>query len=167
MPNCLTCGAGVDDLDSGYYSRGMLCIPCYVQKSSDTSIYCTKCGTRVRRDEAKREGGSVYCPYCASEIERVAREPVCHLCSKRIESWQKQFRMANGQVVHTECAKSVQSSASAATAFCSVCGRETYYFSVLPGGKAICPKCERHGAAASHDRTIMASIMDKVGAMLG
>ncbi len=167
MPNCLNCGAGVDEYDSGYYSRNMMCIPCYVQKTSDSTVSCTRCGTRVRRDEAKRKGGSIYCSYCASELERVARMPDCPLCGEKIQSWQKPFRMANGQLAHTECAKSMQGSASQASAFCSLCGKETDYFRVLPGGRAICAKCDRAGAATSHDKTIMASIMDTVGAMLG
>ena len=166
MPNCLTCGAGVDEYDSGYYSRNMQCIPCYVQKTSESAVSCTKCGTRVRRDEAKREGGSIYCSYCASEIERVEREPICGVCSKRIESWQKPFRLANGQFVHPECAKSMPG-ISHASAFCSFCGKETDYFKILPGNRAICAKCDRQGAAANSGRTIMGSIFDRIGAMIG
>ena len=167
MPNCLSCGAGVDEYDSGYYSRNMMCIPCYVQKSSDSTVSCTRCGTRVRREEASRKGGSIYCSYCSSEIERVARVPECPHCREKLQSWQKSFRLANGQTVHAECAKAMQGSGSAAAAFCSFCGKQTDSFRVLPGGRATCPKCDRAGVATSHDRTIMASIMDTVGAMLG
>jgi len=169
MPNCLTCGAGIDEYDSGYYSRSMLCIPCYASKSSDTSVSCTRCGTRVRREEASRRGGSVYCYYCASELERVERKPACPLCGNKMESWQKSIQMANGQPAHSECAQARQGPRGGAAAFCSSCGRQAGDFRVLPGGRAICRKCDREGAAASRNRnrTVMSSLMDSIGAMLG
>ena len=165
MPNCLTCGAGVDEYDSGYYSRNMQCIPCYVRKTSESMVSCSRCGTRVRTEEAHHEEGMVYCAYCASEIERVEREPACPMCKKKIESWQKAFRLANGQLAHSECVK--ENPGPSVSAFCSLCGTQTAHFRVLPGGRAICAKCDREGAPAAHDRTIMASIFDRIGAMIG
>lgn len=166
MPNCLTCGAGIDEYDSGYYSRSMLCIPCYSRKSTEISmVSCSKCGTRMRADEARRKNGALCCAYCISEIERVERMPSCQACSKKIESWQSTVRMANGQLVHSECAQPKKY--PEISAICSVCGKKVDFFKVLPGGKAICSKCDRSGATASHESTIVSGLLDKIGAMIG
>jgi len=166
MPNCLTCGAGIDEYDSGYYSRSMLCIPCYSRKSTEVAMAsCSRCGTRVRSEEARRKGGAIYCSYCVSELERVERMPVCGMCSKKIESWQKTFRMANGQLVHSECASAAPG--RMANAFCSICGKQVDYFRILPGGKAICPKCDRESKESVSKKAIVASLIDKIGAMIG
>ena len=101
MPFCLSCGAGIDDYDSAYYARNMLCIPCYVRKASEIAmVNCTRCGIRVRQEEAKRRGSGMYCNYCASELERQERTPICPLCKKAIESWQKSTRTPDGHIVH-------------------------------------------------------------------
>ena len=155
----------MDEYDSGYYSRNMQCIPCYVRKTSESMVSCGRCGTRVRTEEARRKGGDVLCNYCASEIERVEREPTCPLCTKKIESWQQTLRLANSQLAHEKCAQEKQG--PAVVAFCSVCGIQTSHFRILPGGRAVCAKCDREGAPASHGSTIMASIFDRIGAMIG
>lgn len=166
MANCLTCGAGIDEYDSAYYSRSMLCIPCYSGKSTEVSMAsCSRCGTRLRSEEARRKGGTIYCHYCLSELERVERMPVCHLCSKKIEPWRKTFRMADGRLVHSECASAAP--ARNAGAYCSNCGKRVDYFRILPGGKAICPKCDREKRETGARKAIVASLMDKIGAMLG
>lgn len=53
MPNCLACGAEVDEYDSGYYSRSMQCIPCYVRKTSESMV-----SVQQVRDARADRGGS-------------------------------------------------------------------------------------------------------------
>ena len=94
----------IDEYDSGYYARNMLCIPCYGRKSSEAeSISCSRCGTRVRRYEAKELEGRQLCNYCYSEISRVEHLPACAVCREKIEPWQKSERLPDGKVVHSAC----------------------------------------------------------------
>jgi len=177
MPYCLTCGAEVDESDSAYYPRNMLCIPCYVRKSSEiTMASCSRCGTRVRQEEARRKGGGLYCGYCASELERIERIPICSLCNKKMESWHKTIRLSNGKIVHQECAASPKYRVKV---FCTICGRETDYFRISPAGFPYCNRCDKSPGAAtasgdtgvmvtvSHDHPLLESLVGKIGAMLG
>ncbi|MEM4554292.1 MAG: hypothetical protein QXT25_00375 [Candidatus Anstonellaceae archaeon] len=140
MPHCLTCGALVDEFDSAYYPRGMLCIPCYVRKGAESTAFCSKCGTRLRVDEAKRKGGSLFCSFCAGEIERKERLPFCRICGQKIESFQKQLRLADASIAHTDCAIRTKSQV-----FCSFCNAKTDKFKVLPSGLTICAVCSKRG----------------------
>lgn len=104
MPFCLACGSGIDEYDSGYYARNMMCIPCYGRKMSEVPmISCSRCGVRIKQQESKERGGNRYCYYCASEKEREARMPVCPICKSRIEEWQKSITAPDGKAVHASC----------------------------------------------------------------
>lgn len=104
MPYCQTCGSPIDEYDSGYYARSMLCIPCYGRKSSEVeSISCSRCGTRVRKYEAKEKEGRYLCNYCFGEISRVEHLPHCAICKEMIESWEKREEMPGGKIVHSAC----------------------------------------------------------------
>ncbi|MEM4348592.1 MAG: hypothetical protein QXN37_03415 [Candidatus Anstonellaceae archaeon] len=138
MPHCLICGAVVDEYDSAYYPRGMLCIPCYVRKSAESSAFCAKCGTRLRVEEAKRKGGLLLCNFCEGELERRERLPICRICGQKIESFQKQLRLADGLFAHLDCALKSKSQV-----FCSFCNAKTDKFKVLPNGLAICATCSK------------------------
>ena len=176
MPFCLTCGAEVDEYDSAYYARNMLCIPCWTRKSSEIAMAsCSRCGTRVRLEEARRRGGSLYCGYCASELERLERIPVCPLCNKKMESWQKALRLSNGKTVHQACALAPTARVKV---FCAICGRETDYFRLSPTGLPYCNRCDKSLAGGSsygtgssvsvgHDHPLLASLVGRIGAMIG
>lgn len=169
MPNCLTCGSGIDEYDSAYYARNMLCIPCYTRKASEIpSISCSKCGIRVKQEEARSRRGNYYCSYCASELERVERLPVCPLCARKIESYQSSTKLSDGKIVHSDCASKAHDKKLQAK--CSVCGRETPFFKVLPNGKTVCPRCDREGATTHsprHAMPIIVRLVDRIGQMIG
>jgi len=171
---CLTCGSMVDEWDSAYYARNMLCIPCYGRKTSEVAMSsCSRCGTRVRQEEARRKGGSLYCNYCFNELERLESIPVCSLCRKKMESWQKTVKLSNGKKVHTDCATAPSARVKV---FCTFCGKETDYFRISPSGVIVCFKCDKSGASggsaekgagAPHDHPLLESLVGKIGAMLG
>lgn len=169
MQNCLTCGSGIDEYDSGYYARNMLCIPCYNRKASEVpSVSCGKCGRRIRQDEARGRRGAYYCSGCFSEIEREEGLPTCPLCKKRIEYWQESLKLSNADLVHASCAEKQQK--RSLRAYCSFCKKEVDLFKVLPNSRIICVKCDRAGAASAargHDSTMLASLVDRIGAMIG
>ncbi|MCX6772384.1 MAG: hypothetical protein NTV88_01275 [Candidatus Micrarchaeota archaeon] len=177
MPYCLVCGTDVDELDSAYYSRSMLCIPCWTRKSSEVAMAgCSRCGTRMRQDEVRRKNGNIYCSYCFNELERIERIPVCTLCKKNMETWHKTLRLSNGKNVHQECAVSPKYRVKV---FCSICGTETDYFKLSPAGFPYCHKCDKSPGAASasgdtgvtvtfsHEHPLLESLVGKIGAMLG
>ncbi|VVB99328.1 Uncharacterised protein [uncultured archaeon] len=167
MPYCLSCGSEIEEYDSGYYARNMLCIPCYDRKAEAAEMAsCSRCGTRVRKEEAAYRKGERCCHYCAAEIDR-QELPVCPLCRKRIESYQKPFRMANGQLVHRECAESTQGAGKKVEAVCSVCGKRVDMFRVLPSGKAICARCDAAAPQSAHDHPILESLIGRIGEMIG
>ncbi len=167
MPNCLTCGAGIDEYDSAYYARNMLCIPCYTRKASESFASCSRCGSRVKADEARRRQGGLYCTYCASELERQDALPNCSICGSRIEGWQEKTRSSSGQFAHASCTKFLPPGKRPPVS-CVVCGKETDRFRLI-GGKPVCSRCASSQARGSPlpARTLMASVVDRIGAMLG
>ncbi len=166
MPNCLICGAVIDENDSAYYARGLKCIPCYTRSGAEARlISCSRCGTRISAERAMRKRGSVYCSYCMSELERQERKPKCPLCRRTLESWQKTTKLSNNKVVHSSCAKEKQGREGPKT-YCSYCQKETDSFRVLDNGLKICPKCDSK-RGSKHDATILGSLVDKIGSMLG
>ncbi|MFA6489712.1 MAG: hypothetical protein WCT52_03435 [Candidatus Micrarchaeia archaeon] len=177
MPNCLSCGAGIDEYDSGYYSRSMLCIPCYTAKMSEVPMAnCGKCGMRIRRDDARSRGGGIYCNYCFSELDRVERLPKCEDCERRIESWQKSIKSAEGRFYHAECAQKMKD--KRVMAVCSFCGTATDRFRLSREGKVMCSRCSAREARphasspnntlpAREHRPLLASFIDRIGQMIG
>ncbi len=119
----------------------------------------------MRSEEARRKGGSIYCGYCASEIDRAERLPKCSICARKIESYQQSTRLSGGGAAHSECAAKARR--GNASVFCSICGKQTDRFKLLPGGKAICARCDSSKAQAEKGRTALASIVDAIGSMLG
>ncbi len=166
MPNCLTCGAGIDEYDSGYYARNMLCIPCYVAKTSQIAmVSCSRCGIRIKQDEAKRRSAGMYCSYCNSEIERLAQKTICPVCKKSVESWQKSMKAPNGSVVHVECAEASQRRGNAAR--CIRCGRQTDVYKVSRDGLVVCYACATKNSQATAEHPLLQRMVDRIGGMIG
>ncbi len=156
----------IDEYDSGYYARNMYCIPCFDRKEQkEEMMSCSRCGTRMRRDEGKRRKGESYCGYCAGELERMEKTITCPLCLRPIESYQKTTTLANRGLVHASCAETHPAGKNP-TAFCAYCGKETRSFTILQDVRPICEKCAR-AAGPGHDHTLLSSLMDTVGSMLG
>ena len=144
MPNCLACGSTIDEYDSGYYARNMLCIPCYTAKASEVPmVSCARCGVRIKQLESREVGGGCYCNYCASEKKRVAGLPVCPFCKEKIEYYQKARQFASGKIFHEECAKKAGSQQET---------RDRLAVSVKKG---------------EGGKTIMSSVLDRIGSMIG
>ncbi|MCX8174673.1 MAG: hypothetical protein N3E51_00505 [Candidatus Micrarchaeota archaeon] len=153
----------VDEFDSAYYPRNMLCIPCWTRKSSEVHMVgCSRCGTRLRAEEAKHKAGRLLCNYCFTELERIERLPICPLCKKPLQPYEKQIRLSSGLLAHSACALSKKGEAKV---FCSSCGQETEHFRIF-GGFPLCAKCERQQKPATQG-SLLASLLDRVGAMLG
>ena len=173
MPSCLSCGSEVGEYDSGYYSRNMLCIPCYTAKASEIPmVNCGKCGMRIKKDEARSRSSGVYCNYCYSELERVERLPECAACGRRIESWQQSLKSAEGKSYHADCLPRAQE--KRVVALCSSCWKPTEHFRMTRDGKVICSRCSAKEdglqggfSGQGSGRSIMASIVDRVGQMIG
>ena len=178
MPNCLSCGSEVGEYDSGYYSRSMLCIPCYTAKASEIQmVTCGKCGMRIRKEEARQRGGGSYCGYCYSELDRIERIQKCEECGRTIESWQKSIKSSEGKVYHAECSQEMKDKRIAAV--CSYCGKTTDRFKLSREGMVICSRCSAKGAgsnagsagdsmsASGSNHPILASFVDRIGQMIG
>ncbi|MEM2138306.1 MAG: hypothetical protein QW568_04420 [Candidatus Anstonellaceae archaeon] len=171
MPNCLTCGIGIDEFDSAYYSRSMLCVPCWTLKCSAIAMAnCSRCGVRVRQDEARQRRGSYYCNYCISELERLDRLPECYLCTKKIQPHEKSVKPSGARTAHLSCAQKILEEHEM-IAICSVCLAETKFFKVLPDGKVLCLKCARRSpqqlsaeqsGKSSHDHPLMGRMVTRL-----
>jgi len=163
MECCLACGAGIDEYDSGYYARNMTCISCYVRKSSEAPMTnCSKCGLRIKQEEARSRRGGFYCGYCFSELERTERLPKCGFCTRIIEYYQESLKLSDGSQVHSSCAQTARESHLIAR--CAACGKETDHFKLVPPGKAICASCDRQGAARG--APILASLVSRIASMI-
>ncbi|MCX8197709.1 MAG: hypothetical protein N3F07_00730 [Candidatus Micrarchaeota archaeon] len=165
MVFCLTCGAEVDEYDSAYYARAMLCIPCYIKKTSEASFaICSKCGLRVRQEESKQRRGRAYCGYCFSELERIDQLPECSLCARRIEAHQHSLRLSDGSIAHSSCA--AKKWGRQIQVFCFYCGKETSHFKILPNGKATCPRCDKsasqEGGSKARHMPILVAVLRRI-----
>lgn len=164
MPYCLACGAGIDEFDSAYYARNMVCIPCYTRKASEIPMTgCARCGVRIKQEEARRRSGGMYCNYCNSELDRIARAQVCPFCGKKIEEWQKSLLSPSGKKMHTACAEAQQRRQTPAR--CIRCGREVRFYKVGPDALVVCLDCEQRSQSGSG--TVLSAMMNRIGAMLG
>jgi hypothetical protein len=166
MPYCLTCGSMIDEYDSGYYARNMLCIPCYTQKTSAIPmVSCSRCGIRIKQDEAKRKGSGSYCNYCLSELERAERAVVCPLCKKPVESWQKSMKSPSGSILHIECAEKSQRRGNVAR--CIRCGRQTDVYKVTNDGLVVCFACAKRDSQTSAESPLLRRVVDGIGSLIG
>ena len=166
MPYCVLCGTMIDELDSAYYSRNMLCIPCWTRKTTEIPMTnCSKCGVRIRESEARRRPTGKYCNYCFNELERLERQVLCPLCKKPVESWQKSMKTPSGQVLHVECAEASQRRGNAAR--CIRCGRQTDLYKVTTDGIIVCYACAKKDSQATADRTLLGRMVDRIGSMIG
>ncbi len=165
MPYCLACGSLVDEHDSGYYARNMLCIPCYGRKASEAQmISCSKCGVRISRDSARMRQGGAYCNYCLSEKERLEMRAKCGICGEPIDEWSKAVPMPGGKKAHAGCARRKDSE----IATCSFCGAKTSRFRPYPGGKIACEKCDSGDfGCKSGRRPLISALIFRIGAMIG
>ena len=178
MPSCLSCGSEVGEYDSGYYSRSMLCIPCYTAKAAEIQMTsCVKCGMRIRKDEARQRGGGTCCNFCFSELERVERLPKCEACERRIESWQKPIKSVEGRFYHADCAQKMKD--KRVMAECAYCHQPTDHFTLVDGGRVMCSRCSAKDARRQPGRTdgsiftsgsgrpLLAAFVDRIGQMIG
>jgi len=148
MPYCLSCGSMIDEYDSGYYARNMNCIPCYTRKMSEVPhVCCERCGVRIKQLEAREMKGGYYCNYCFSEKKRAESLPTCPFCKKKVESWQKGRQFADGRVLHEECAKKMASSQQ--------------------GRQKISSAPSKTARESEEGRTLMSSVLDRLGSMIG
>ena len=167
LPNCLGCGAGIDEYDSGYYSRSMLCIPCYTLKASAIAMAsCARCGVRIRQDEARSRRGSYYCNYCLSELDRIDREPTCPICARKIESYERAVKLAEGKTAHVACAEE-KIKAHALSAVCYSCLRETSFFKILPNHRILCLDCARKAESGLASQPSKAQGASLVSGLMG
>lgn len=178
MPSCLSCGSEVGEYDSGYYSRSMLCIPCYSAKASEIQmVSCAKCGMRIRKDEARYRSSGACCSYCFSELERAERLPKCEACEKRIESWQQPLKSVEGRIYHADCAQRMKD--KRLMAYCAYCNQPTDHFRLVDGGHVMCSRCSAKSAktqawrkgdsvsSSGMNRSIFSSFVDRIGRMIG
>jgi len=130
----------IDEYDSAYYARNMLCIPCYSRKASETMATCSKCGIRIRSEETRRHRGAMCCNYCASELERDEKKPTCPVCGRKIEQWQKTLSGHDGRQYHEYCSSGMPRGRQAMV--CAVCGKKADRFRLYPGKGPVCSGCD-------------------------
>lgn len=165
----MSCGIGVDEFDSAYYSRSMLCVPCYTLKASAIAMTsCARCGVRIRQDEARQRRGSYYCNYCLSELNRIDSEPTCSLCARKIDSYERAVKLAEGRVTHVVCAEE-KIRGHTLSAVCYSCLRETSFFKILPNNRILCLDCARKAesglplqSAKPHDASLVSGLMGRI-----
>ncbi|MCX8194561.1 MAG: hypothetical protein N3G22_00420 [Candidatus Micrarchaeota archaeon] len=164
MQHCLSCGATIDEFDSAYYARTMLCIPCWTRKASELAKSpCPRCGVLVRKEEARLREGRYYCGHCFFELERlekIPQKPLCTLCRNAIEDWQGSIRSPAGQFFHKSCLEDIKKGRHAAR--CIRCGRQTDIYSVSPDGLITCFECAKKGEGTQKAASLLVSIFNRV-----
>jgi formylmethanofuran dehydrogenase subunit E len=157
MPYCISCGANIDEYDSAYYARNLLCIPCYNKKISDAAYTtCSRCGIRFRADSAIYKSGKILCSSCANEIERAAYLPVCSLCNQKISYGQQKVHLTLGYA-HVACVKKFRPEE-----FCFVCHTKTTHYEIV-NEKIICKGCFSKGKGDFKEKSILSFLLDKLG----
>ena len=137
---CMKCGAMVDEWDSGYYARGMLCINCYNTKAADSlKAQCSYCGRRTMPSDGKEITGKFFCSNCYGEEEKRILKATCHVCGKMLESWEPRHTAPDGSVVCENCYKKGMGRLGIRT--CHKCGDNASQKFIDEEGRAFCLKC--------------------------
>ncbi len=140
MVYCLNCGKIIDEWDSGYYARQMLCIPCWDRKEVEgRKRPCGRCGVRTSPDSGSSFRGGFYCRACVRELEREREARTCHVCRRFVENWEKIFQSPDGKPVCERCHKSGLGKMGAKT--CSRCGRAVEKAAAVEGERIYCESC--------------------------
>lgn len=174
MEQCVQCGYQIEDWDSGYYARGMLCLTCYQRKvESDALKPCRRCGLRVRPDLLREFRGQNICPNCVPEAQAEVERHECVLCRRWIKDWEARHHLPDGRLVCGPCHDAsgkggerirsrVGEGAKPGTAGAAPAGRDprrkivTYYRPGAPVGEPV-----------SLSRPLFSDVVDRLGRYLG
>lgn len=130
----------IEDWDSGYYARQMLCIPCWSARQADArKTPCRRCGMRVSEESGGSIRGAFYCGSCKREVEREIQTRTCFVCKKFIESWENVHQSPDGKPICDKCfgTKSGRSGAK----ICIRCGKALQKLVLRVGEPELCENC--------------------------
>ncbi len=104
MPYCVGCGTQIEEWDSGYYARQMMCISCYNRKQDRMfKKMCVNCGNVARPEQGGEINGHFYCSDCyRSETKAIAKR-TCHVCKRVLDPWEKRVVSPDGKTVCEKC----------------------------------------------------------------
>jgi len=137
---CVRCGKEIESWDGGYYTRGMLCIPCFSTKQGEERLQpCRGCGRRIRPEVGKTLRGQLFCEDCfAKEKERIAKS-TCVMCGKELEAWEPRRISPDGKVICESCFGKGMGRLGVKN--CARCGKQTVIKFISEEEKPFCLGC--------------------------
>jgi len=140
MSYCLSCGKLIEDWDGGYYTRNMLCIPCYQAEMADSiKKQCFSCGRRIRPEEGGSNGGRFFCESCLAAEKSRIEKITCAGCKRVLEPWEGRHATPDGKLLCDNCYTAGMGRLGGK--MCYRCGKVTDIKFVSSDGKNFCPKC--------------------------
>ncbi len=139
MTYCLTCGKMIEEYDSGYYARNMLCIPCYETKRIDSGkVQCLRCMRSLFPSEMKSLEGHGYCPDCHRRLALEIESRRCNICRRVLGDWENRLKTPDNKVVCKKCHD--EKMGKLGTKQCALCGRNAK-IKMIVNDKFFCMDC--------------------------
>ena len=139
MAYCIRCSKLINEYDSGYYARAMLCITCYEDKMIERQkVQCMRCMRFFFPQEIKPLGGHDYCAECNRMLMAEIEKRRCHACKRVLEEWEDRVKAPDGWIVCKKCHDSMAGKFGAKQ--CAMCGRMAKVKMVV-GDRFICMDC--------------------------
>ncbi len=104
MQNCTRCGATIEDWDSSYYARGLLCQPCYDSiHAHDNKELCNGCYSYVEKNKDHCVLGKFYCGRCYQTQKEIMKGKICKDCGRLLPDNEKRMFQDDGSIVCASC----------------------------------------------------------------
>lgn len=159
MDYCTSCGTEIEDWDTGYYARNLLCIGCYDRKKiSDAMRPCERCGIHSMPEQLTEFRKQHVCQNCLSEAKREAARKECAYCHHWIEDWETKFEIPDGHFICQKCHDT--SVGKGAGEVCSKCGKAPKFPFFAPDGNTYCENCVP-GIRMTHE-PMLSRVMNRI-----
>ncbi|HQT44991.1 MAG TPA: hypothetical protein PLO51_03375 [Candidatus Micrarchaeota archaeon] len=104
MQYCTRCGADIEEWDSAFYVRGLVCQPCYdSMHAHDNKELCNGCYSYAEKNKDQYILGKFYCDRCYQAQKEIMKGKICKDCGRLLPDNEKRMFQDDGSIVCTDC----------------------------------------------------------------